>query len=314
MQTGPVTTTGYVLNVYKEIPWTSFDAISRVRRIVNVKQVGHAGSLDPFACGVLVVAVGKATKLVPHLMGLPKGYKGTLILGKRTSTGDAMGTVLEQRPAPRLELEELRQAAQGFLGDVLQIPPMVSAVKHEGQRLYDLARRGVEVERVARPVRIDRFDITAVESPRVDFELDCGRGTYVRTLVEDLAARFSTVASVESLTRTRVGRFEVGESCRLISLPCSERAGLMAQAVSMAESIAHLPGVRVESRWIRQLRQGGVPPWKALTFETPPELGQIVRLLGPERELLAMATLELLPGPADRPIEMACTLKLDRVF
>jgi tRNA pseudouridine55 synthase len=311
---GPMTSTGFVLNVYKEVPWTSFDVITRVRRILGLRQVGHAGSLDPFACGVLLVAVGRATKLVPYLMDLSKGYRGTFVLGRRTSTGDAMGATLEERTAPAVELAELRRLAAEFVGTIQQVPPMVSALKHEGQRLYDLARQGVEVERAARPVRIDRFEITALDLPRVDFELDCGRGTYVRTLVEDLAARISTVASVESLTRSHVGPYEVGDSCRLISEPCSESSGLAARAIPMAEAVAHLPAVRVESRWIRNLRQGTLPPWNGLTFDSPPRIGATVRLLGPERELLALATLDLLPGPADRPVEQACTLRLDRVF
>jgi tRNA pseudouridine55 synthase len=305
---------GFVLNVYKEIPWTSFDAISRIRRILDIRQVGHAGSLDPFASGVLLVAVGRATKLVPHLMDLPKSYKGTFILGRRTSTGDAMGLVVEEGPAPAVGQEELGRLAAGFVGTIQQVPPMVSALKHEGKRLCDLARRGVEIERAPRAVRVDRFEITGVESPRVDFELDCGRGTYVRTLVEDLAARISSVASIESLTRSRIGRFEVGESCRLISFPCSERAGLTARAIPMADAVSHLPGVKVEGRWIRNLRQGILPPWKGMVFDTPPTFGATVRLLGPERELLALATMDLLPGPADRPVEQSCTLRLERVL
>lgn len=314
MSTLPVVTTGFVLNVYKEIPWTSFDAVARIRRILGIRQVGHAGSLDPFAAGVLVVVVGKATKLVSHLMDLPKSYKGTFLLGRRTATGDAMGAVVEEVTPPRLDLETLRARTGEFVGDVLQVPPMVSAVKYEGRRLYELARRGVEIEREARPVRIDRFTVTGYEPPRVDFELDCGRGTYVRALVEDFAACFSTVASVESLVRTRVGPFAVEESARLICSPCSERAGLTSVAIPMSEAVSHLPGIRVEARWIRPLRQGVVPPRKALTWEKPPEIGQIVRLLGPERELLALATFDFLPGPADHPAEESWSLHLDRVF
>jgi tRNA pseudouridine55 synthase len=305
---------GFVLNVYKEIPWTSHDAVHRVRRILGTKAAGHAGSLDPFASGVLVVAVGRATRLAAYLMEHPKRYRGTLVLGRRTSTGDAGGEVVAEAPIPRAGVNELQKAADTFLGSQLQVPPMVSAVKHEGRRLYELARQGIEVERRARPIVIHRFAITGVELPRVDFELDCGRGTYVRTLVEDLAARLDTNAFVESLARIRVGPFDVADSCRLISLPCSEREGLLARAVPMADAVDHLPPVQVEARWVHRLRQGAVPPWKGMRFESPPVIGSTVRLLGPERDLLAIATLELLPGPVERPVEQACTVRLDRVF
>jgi tRNA pseudouridine55 synthase len=305
---------GFVLNVYKEVPWTSHDAVSRVRRILGIHAVGHAGSLDPFASGVLVVAVGRATKLVPYLMEQTKSYHGTFVLGRRTSTGDAGGEVISEVPVPEIGREELQEAADSFLGSTLQVPPMVSAVKHEGHRLYDLARKGIEVERQPRPIMVNRFAITGVEPPRVDFDVDCGRGTYIRTLIEDLAARLGTAAFVESLTRTRVGPFEVADSCRLISPPCSEKGGLMQRAIKMSEAVPHLPSVQVEGRWVHRLRQGAIPPWKGMRFESPPRLGSTVRLLGPERDLLAIATLELLPGPVERPLEQACTVRLDRVF
>jgi tRNA pseudouridine55 synthase len=305
---------GFVLNVYKEIPWTSHDAVSRVRRILNTHAVGHAGSLDPFATGVLIVAVGRATKLVPYLMEQPKGYRGTLVFGRRTSTGDSAGEQIAEGPVPQVGVAEVQEAADTFIGCGMQIPPMVSAIKHEGRRLYDLARKGIEVARQPRPVVISRFAITGVDLPRVDFEVDCGRGTYVRTLVEDLAARCGSTAFVESLTRLRVGEFEVGDSCRLISPPCSEREGLLARGIRMSEAVVHLAPVHVESRWVHRLRQGAIPPWKGLRFEFPPRVGSTVRLIGPEKDLLAIATVELLPGPADRPVEQACSIRLDRVF
>jgi tRNA pseudouridine55 synthase len=247
-------------------------------------------------------------------MELPKSYRGTIRFGRRTSTGDGGGETVSEGPVPQIGLEALQREAASFHGTILQVPPMVSAIKQDGERLYDLARRGVEVERAPRPVRIDRFVITEVDLPRVDFELDCGRGTYVRTLAEDLAERFGTVAYVESLVRTRVGRFAVEDSCRLISPPGSEKAGLTALGVPMGEALAHLGCVRVDARWIHRLRQGGVPPWNSLTFSTRPEIGSVLRLVGPEGELIALATLDLLPGPADRPIEHACALRLERVL
>jgi len=305
---------GFVLNVYKEIPWTSHDAVSRVRRILGTRQVGHAGSLDPFACGVLVLAVGRATRLVEYLMELPKCYRGTFLFGRRTVSGDCAGKLLEEGEVPRVDQAGLQEIADSFVGHGVQVPPMVSAVKHEGKRLYELARKGVEVERAPRPVYIERFTIHRVELPRVDFELDCGRGTYVRTLIEDLAGRLQALATVESLTRTRVGPLAVWDSVRLISSPGNARAGLLAGAIPMAQAVGHLPMARLSERWVQRVRHGGSPPWKAVTFEHAPRPGQTLRLLGPEGELIATAKLDLLPGPADRPLEQSCFLRLDRVF
>jgi tRNA pseudouridine55 synthase len=305
---------GFILNVYKEIPWTSHDAVARVRRILETRQVGHAGSLDPFASGVLVVAVGRATRLVGYLMDQPKEYRGTMLLGRRTTSGDLGGQVVEERSVPVLDLDSLRREASEFVGETMQVPPMVSALKHRGQRLYDLARKGIEVERTPRRVRIDRFEVTHVEPPRVDFELGCGRGTYVRTLVEDFAARIGTVAMVEALTRTRVGPFSVADSSRLISAPGNTRAGLTAQAVSMAAAVPHLVEGRVSDRWAQRLRHGGAPPLRGITFGEPPTPGAAIRLVGGDGDLLAVGRLEWLPGPADRPIEDSCCLRLERVF
>ena len=309
-----VSQNSFVLNVYKEIPWTSHDAVARVRRILGVRQVGHAGSLDPLAAGVLVVAVGRATKLMPHLMDLGKAYRGTFLFGRRTSSGDSGGEVVETGPVPEVDRERMQVLAREFIGESTQVPPMVSALKQDGRRLYDLARAGIQVERAPRRIHVSRFEILSVELPRVDFELECGKGTYVRTLVEDLAARLPALASIESLVRTKVGPFEVEDSCRLISPPGSEREGLMARAVSMAAAVGHLPAARVDGTYVHHLRRGSVPPWKALRFSQEPAVGSTVRLLGPEAELLAVATVDLLPGPADRPLAQSCTLRLDRVF
>ncbi len=311
---------GFVLNIRKEIPWTSHDAVARVRRILGIRAVGHCGSLDPLADGVLVVGVGRGTKLASHIMELPKVYRGTMILGRRTSTGDAGGAILEERAAPALDQEQLRSVAAELEGPGMQKPPMVSAVKQDGRRLYELARKGIQVERPARSITIHRFEIAGFDPPRVDFELGCSRGTYVRTLVEEFAGRLGTIASVECLTRTRVGHFAIEDSCRITSPPCSEAAGLRERAIAPAEALKHLPAARVDPHWVRKLRQGLAPPWRWLSLDSPPAPGSTLRLLGPgsearpEGELLAIATVEMLPGPADRPIELASLLRLERVL
>lgn len=306
--------TDVVLNVYKEVSWTSHDAVSRVRRILKERRVGHAGSLDPLASGVLLIGVGRGTKVLPYLMDLGKSYRGTFVFGRRTSSGDSGGETIAEGEVPKIDAAALQAHADTFLGETRQVPPMVSAVKHEGKRLYELARKGVEVPRAARPVLIERFEILSVDLPRVDFELDCGKGTYVRTLVEDLAARVGALATVEALSRIAVGSFRIEDSCRLICDPCQERDGLLAQAISPVRALAHLPEVRVASGWIHRVREGGVPPRSGLTVEGEVIPETPVRLVGPEQELLALGRWELMPGPADRSPLDSCTLRLERVL
>lgn len=303
-----------VLNVYKEISWTSHDAVGRVRRILGVRQVGHGGSLDPLAAGVLVVCVGRATKIMQYLTDLPKTYRGTMILGRKTRTGDSDGETVIVAPVPALGLIELGAAAISFTGRIQQTPPMVSAVKVQGRRLYDLARKGVEIERKPRTVEVHRFQITAVALPRVDFVVECGKGTYVRTLVEDFAERLGTVGSLECLVRTRVGPFHVDDACRLISLPCSEPGGLHARGLSVARALDYLPAARTDATWIRKLRQGVVPPIRAMDFADPPTQDQRVRIVGRDGDLAAIGRLEFLPGPADRPPLESLAIRLERVF
>lgn len=310
----PAASNGFVLNVYKEVSWTSHDAVARVRRILGERQIGHAGTLDPLASGVLLMGVGRGTKLLPYLTELRKEYRGTFLFGVRTSTGDLGGEQLARGPIPDLNRAQVQEIANGFLGRSMQIPPMVSAVKHEGRRLYELARKGIEVERQPRPVEIFRFEILAVDPPRVDFLLECGRGTYVRTLVEDVAGRIGTLGAVEALSRTRVGRFESSDSCRLISPPCYEAAGLQERAVSLRDALGNLPEIELDRTWIRRVRQGGVPPWSALHLDFDPETPATVRLVSPESELVALGRIELRPGPADRPRQESLSLRLERVF
>ena len=311
----PGSTEGFVLNVYKEISWSSHHAVDRVRRILGLRKVGHAGTLDPLAGGVLVIGVGRATKLLSYLTELPKVYRGTILLGVKTTSGDLGGSVLLESTPPALSEAEVVSAAQRFLGPYDQIPPMVSAVKHEGKRLYQLARRGVEVERTPRRVQIHRFSILDFASPRIDFEIECSKGTYVRTLAEDLAASLGTIATVEWLNRVAVGGFSVDDSVRIISRPGSTRDGLRGASVTMSAALAHLPAVQVAVRAVERLRRGEIPPRSELDFgecEPPPDAP--FRVVDPGGTLLGIGRCELLPGPSDRPQGANTVLRLDRIF
>jgi tRNA pseudouridine55 synthase len=202
-----------VAAVDKEAGWTSHDVVARCRRIFGQRRVGHAGTLDPDATGVLLVGLGRATRLLRFLTALPKTYEAEVVLGTSTSTLDASGDVTGTWDMRRVTLAEVRRAARALTGTVDQVPPMVSAVKVGGRRLHALAREGVEVERMPRPVTVYRFDVAPGLTPGVfRIEVECSSGTYVRVLAADLGTALGGGAHLRNLRRTRVGSFEADEA------------------------------------------------------------------------------------------------------
>ncbi len=202
--------------VDKEAGWTSHDVVARCRRIFGQKRVGHAGTLDPDATGVLLVGLGRATRLMRFLTALPKTYEAEVVLGTATSTLDASGEVTGTWEMDGVTLADVRQAAASLTGPIMQIPPMVSAVKVGGRRLHALAREGIEVERVARPVTVHRFDVTPGMTPGIfRIEVECSSGTYVRVLAADLGTALGGGAHLRNLRRTRIGSFGT-EDARLV--------------------------------------------------------------------------------------------------
>lgn len=217
-----------VLLVDKPADHTSHDVIARLRGKLKMKRIGHAGTLDPMATGLLVVLVGKATRVSQYLISLDKEYTGTISLGKVTTTQDAEGEILETRPVPPLTEAEVRTAMAGFLGDQYQTPPMYSAIKIDGVPLYKKARQGEEVEREPRFIRVTSFDLTRFASPEIDFVLRCSKGTYVRTIAHDFGQRLGCGAHLSALRRTATGKFVIGQCLTLdqiqaLSLPEIEK-------------------------------------------------------------------------------------------
>ncbi|HEX9783667.1 MAG TPA: tRNA pseudouridine(55) synthase TruB [Opitutaceae bacterium] len=211
-----------VLLIDKPSGMTSHDVVDRVRRVVHMKRIGHAGTLDPMATGLLIILVGKATKLSQYLMSLDKEYEGTISLGKTTNTHDAEGEMLTMRPVPPLTERAVKDTMAAFIGDQYQIPPMFSAKKMDGVPLYKLARKGKEVEREPRFIRISSFDLLRFASPDLDFRLRCSKGTYVRTLARDLGEKFGCGAHLSALRRTASDRFNISQAVPLAEL---ERMG-----------------------------------------------------------------------------------------
>lgn len=203
-----------IINVYKEKGFTSFDVVAKLRGILKTRKIGHTGTLDPDAEGVLPVCLGKATKVCDLLTDKNKEYEAVMLLGTVTDTQDVTGTVLEKKDVHVTE-EQVREVILSFVGDYMQVPPMYSALKVDGKKLCDLARAGVTVERKARPVQILGIDILEVNLPRVRMRVNCSKGTYIRTLCQDIGEKLGCGACMESLLRTQVSHFKVEEALRL---------------------------------------------------------------------------------------------------
>ncbi|MDZ7268286.1 MAG: tRNA pseudouridine(55) synthase TruB [candidate division KSB1 bacterium] len=204
--------TGEVWNIDKPAGWTSFDVVNKLRRASRIAKVGHAGTLDPFATGVLLICFASATRKVEQLMGLEKEYEGVVELGVETDSHDVTGKILATRPVPALTREQVEQTLAKYRGTFMQRPPVFSALKRGGRRLYQLARAGEAVEADPRPVTIHVLDLLAFEPPLLRLRLLCSRGTYVRSLARDLGEDLGCGAYLKSLCRTRVGPYRLVDS------------------------------------------------------------------------------------------------------
>jgi tRNA pseudouridine55 synthase len=207
-----------ILNINKPRDMTSFKVVSCVKRITHERHTGHAGTLDPLATGVLPICLGQATRVIEFLFAETKTYRAEIELGKATDSYDCTGKVLKECDSSGVSREMLEAALTKFRGPILQIPPMYSAVKHQGQPLYKLARSGIEVERKSRPARIDRLEIIEWKPPVVTVDIVCGKGTYIRCLAQDLGEVLGCGANMKSLVRLRVGPFSIEEALTLEQL------------------------------------------------------------------------------------------------
>jgi tRNA pseudouridine55 synthase len=207
MQEQNIYAEGKVLLIDKPLYWTSFDAVRKIRNLVRTKKVGHAGTLDPLASGLLIVCTGKFTKKINEYMAQEKEYTGTITLGAITPTYDLESEPVEFKPFGHITLENLKETAAQFTGDILQTPPIHSAIKKDGIRVYELARRGEDVKLEPRPVTIKEFEITEVDLPIVHFRVVCTTGTYIRSLANDFGAALGCGGYLSGLCRTRIGNF-----------------------------------------------------------------------------------------------------------
>lgn len=241
-----------VFNINKPAGPTSRDIVNRVQRLVRPAKAGHAGTLDPIASGVLLVCVGQATRLIEYAQQLPKSYRGLFLLGRRSASDDVEGNVEVVEGARRPTGDEIDSALRPFLGEILQRPPLHSAVKIGGRRAYQLARQGVDFETTAKPVIIHRLHVVRYEYPALVLDVDCGSGTYIRSLGRDLAAELGTCAVMAELERTAIGEFTLETAVT----PEVLRDGWRQHLIPPAKLVASLPSLAVSDDELRELQHG----------------------------------------------------------
>ncbi|HEY2745230.1 MAG TPA: tRNA pseudouridine(55) synthase TruB [Polyangia bacterium] len=260
---------------------TSFDVVAEVRRVLGERRVGHTGTLDPMATGVLPICVGEATKLVPFLVGGDKEYETELRLGVTTDSGDATGTVTSETNAANVSRTDVERALAGFVGALQQRPPMHSAVRVGGRRLYEFARRGIEIERAPRPIVVHAIELVSFAPPALALRVRCGKGTYIRTLATDLGAALGVGAHLTALRRTRVGPFGLEHALPLGALAATT------PLLSPAEALADHATVPLDAAQVRDVRAGKLRTIAEL--RAPDGAGAHVRLIDGNGTLVAVA-------------------------
>lgn len=286
------------LVVDKPVGWTSHDVVDAVRGWLGTRRVGHLGTLDPLATGVLPLAVRSATKLVPYVQDHAKSYAGAIRLGVVTDTLDAEGKVLREWTGPWPDEARVRREMAALAGEIWQLPPMFSAVKKDGVPLHKMAREGREVERTPKRVRIDRFELVKFDPPHLEIEVDCAGGTYVRVLASDLGERLGCGAHLADLRRTRSGPFGIELAATPEVLRREAEEGSLERRLVSPLGVLGLPALRLEPHEVRTVGQGG-----DLVAQGPPQPPG-TRIVAHDGEGRVVAVLELRPGRRLRPLRV----------
>jgi tRNA pseudouridine55 synthase len=283
-----------ILLIDKSVGPSSAQVVHEVKKILCAKKVGHLGTLDPFASGLLLIGVNEGTKIADIFLGGVKRYHAVMALGVETDTQDATGKVLAERPAPAIEKSTLRGLEKKFSGDLLQVPPMFSALKKDGVRLYRLARQGKEIPREPRPIRIDALRVMKVNDRELEFEVTCSRGTYVRTLAADMGRELGCGAHLKNLRRLACDHLDIAQAIGIEELKARYSQGIL-PLVSLRSALAHLRAVTWQSRMIARLRLG---QQELLGHIGARQNGEgYVGILNPRGDLAALARwIEDIPG------------------
>jgi len=279
-----------IIDLNKPEGITSQQAVTKVKRIFGAKKAGHAGTLDPLATGVLLVCLGEATKISRFLMDKNKEYRARMKLGERTDTLDAEGTVTETREVQDLSARDIEEALREFTGKILQKPPMYSAIKHKGTPLYALARKGLTVDRASRAVDIYAITVTGVDLPYIDLAISCSKGTYIRSLCDDLGARLGTLAHLTSLIRTGTGMFTLERAADFDQLSSDiEKLGTCPFIYTVDDALAELSEMYLSEDDYRKARNGvHINAENLMISASHP----FVRLKSPKGELFGIGRIE----------------------
>lgn len=296
MRSASTATLSGVLLLDKSSGMTSNSALQRARKLLNMRKAGHTGSLDPLASGILPLCFNEATKLSGYLLDSDKRYRVVARLGVSTNTGDADGEILSRAPVPVLEEPALLALLARFTGPILQVPPMFSALKHQGKRLYEFARKGLEVERPARPVTIFSIELAGRGADYLELDVHCSKGTYIRTLVEDIGDALGCGAHVQVLRRTAVAGFSVDQAMTLNQLEAMAPAARLDCLRPMDSMVPHWPEISLDAELSRLFLHG-----QAVTLIDVP-VGDLLRVYDDERAFLGIGRNDGKGGVAPRRI------------
>ena len=299
-----------ILLVDKSEAQTSHDVVEKVRKILKPRKVGHAGTLDPFATGLLIILVGQGTKLSEFMMALPKSYEALIQLGVDTDTYDKTGKIVKQARQLSVTEEEVRSALEGLVGEFDQVPPPYSALKIKGQRAYQLARKGEDVKLAPRKVKIYEISVEQVSLPFVSMSLKCSSGTYVRSIAFDLGAKLGCGAHLRELRRTQIGDFRVEDAIRSSNLMELGRNEILNRIVNPVRALSSMVTIEIPDTLARKVRSGYCPNVRDVGIEGDSTLapGMLLKLVCDE-QLVAIASIK---GSKKGPEEKI--LQLKRVF
>lgn len=273
-----------VLNIFKNKGMTSFDVVSRVRKIAKEKKVGHTGTLDPEAEGVLPVCIGKGTKIIDYIMDSEKGYSVKFKLGIKTTTYDLEGEIIEERDTSFLKEEEVKKVINSFKGEYLQVPPMFSALKKNGVRLYELARKGIEVEREGRNITIYNIENINIQLPYVSMDVTCSKGTYIRSLCYDIGEKLNVFATMTDLKRFKTSFFCEEDSININDL---NEENIKEKLISIEDALKNYPKIHIEKGYTKLIVNGVRVGDKRFTKDFV-ENNVLYRVYGEDKEFLGL--------------------------
>ena len=285
-----------ILPVWKPEKFTSHDVVAKARRILGIKRIGHTGTLDPAVTGVLPLCIGRATRMVEYIQELPKEYEACMLIGQSTDTEDATGSVIDQVDNVALDADRIELIFHSFLGEIEQTPPMYSAVKVDGKRLYELAREGIEVKRKSRSVTIYNIVILKInlkqKHPEVSFRVKCSKGTYIRTLCVDIGKALGYPSLMKNLIRTSTGNIRAEQCFTFEQIEQMKADGtLESHLIPMDEAVSHLPYVELNALQVRHALQGktiSLDVTQAVVKQASDSSQIVCRLYGPSRKFIGL--------------------------